>query len=228
MQIGIFWIGLKILTGFKIKAYHILFTPILAIVIFMGVVFFQTGLFISQILLPYEYISNNFWNLDYALNKTNLGWPENPHYIFSALNGICFFLPTWTDVLRGLNMDTLYNESAIKVKGLNTVTFQWHLYKDMGMISLIIGSFILGLINSWLWKCILHNPKPFYIAVYSTLIFCIVQSTFAGQWTVPTIILWIFGNGLCAYMFSSSPDTSNYKLSNDESKIEILNFQRKD
>lgn len=208
MQIILFFIGLRVFAGFKIKLLHIFIAPLFAFIVFLSIVYFQSGLFISQFMLPYEYIANNFWNLDYALNTTDNGIPEHPQFILSALNGLLYLLPTWIVVLNSYGIDTLYNESIVKTNGLNTVSFHWHLYKDMGMFSLILGSYILGLILSWIWKCILHQPKPFHIILYNTLLFCVIQTSAGGQWTYPTIMLWIIINSICALLYSPKEKNS--------------------
>lgn len=202
MQAGLFWIALQIMSGYRIKLYQLILAPALAFISFLAIVYFQTGLFLSQIKLPYDYIANNYWNLDYALSHTENGWPQPLTYGFTAANGLLSFLPMWGEILKQLQFDTIYNESICKVKGLNTVSFQWHLFRDFGMFSLVLGSFLLGTFTTWIWKRILHRPNPMHIVLYLTILFSIVQSSFAGQWINPTHMMWILGNTLCAYLFA--------------------------
>lgn len=126
--------------------------------------------------LPYKYVSNNYWNLDYAVNPP----PDreyHPHtYGIDFFYGMFEFLRVSNSFRNSFHWDGLFNERIEKVHGLNTASYLWEVYKDLYFPGVIILPFLCGLMLSVL-HLRLHAPfTPRQILFYTFFIY------FIGWW----------------------------------------------
>lgn len=96
----------------------------------------------------YAYVANNLWNLDFALNRMDgpMGHPFSWGY--GSLQGLTFYLKQNTKIEETMGFDGLLNEASQKVFGLNTVSYQWTLYRDFGMTLSLALLVFLGFVAS--------------------------------------------------------------------------------
>lgn len=96
----------------------------------------------------YAYVANNLWNLDFALNRMDgpMGHPVSWGY--GTLQGLTFYLNQNEKIEKSMGFDGLLNEASQKVFGLNTVSYQWTLYRDFGVALSLILLVMLGFVAS--------------------------------------------------------------------------------
>lgn len=131
----------------------------------------------------YAYLANDFWNFDFAIRKYVDG---DYHYPFQW--GLGLFRPLlWNLRLEGAllnayHFDSLFNESATRLKGLNTVIYVWHLYKDFG----IAGALLLPLLGGlFAWKFYFNTllrPTVLRIGIWGVLAGMIALSYHTPLW----------------------------------------------
>lgn len=135
-------------------------------------------------MVPYLYFANNYWNLDYALNPDNHRPGHGHTYGFVAVSGILDFiyLPGgflgW-DIRESYGWDNQFNQTSSKVRGLNSVSYQWALYKDFGIPGALGGPFVLGGLLGWLYAMVRRRPTLTNIATYSFLGYFVALSMFS-------------------------------------------------
>jgi len=126
------------------------------------------------ILLPYSYIANNYWNLDYALN------PQIPLAGHSPTYGLDHFVaqvPIIGGFLRkAFGWDNMFNKSIIKQRGFNTVSYLWEVYKDFGGIGVAFVPFFWGILITWLYMRLKTTLQMRFLLLYAFAI------TMVGLW----------------------------------------------
>jgi len=144
-----------------------------------------TGLLLK---IPYVYISNNYWNLDYALNPENYQTRHPTTYGFTTFSGILdlAYLPgggmLGTEIRESGGFEDMFHKHTVKIKGLNTVTYQWGLYKDFGLAGVLIVPFFVGIFIGIFHRRMREEPDVFNIAVYSYFAFFIAFNWFTAMW----------------------------------------------
>lgn len=151
-------------------------------------------------ILPYQYIANNYWNLDYALNPPNDLERQPTTYGHRMLGGMLFMdlWPDWLGLGRVYGIDGVFNENSHKIQGLNSMGYWWGLYRDFSVVGVLLFPFLGGLWQGWLYNRVRQAPHPPYLFVYSYVNIFIVMAFFTDFWTVLTssiciISLWLVG-----------------------------------
>jgi oligosaccharide repeat unit polymerase len=128
----------------------------------------------------YMYVANNFWNLDYGIQL--IGLPKGQPFTFgyTSLSGISYYL-NGGRFETAFGLDGFLNESTSKVPGLNTVSYQWTLFKDFGYV---IPCFILFLIGAW-------SARIYSLALKNKTASSAYFALFASFWALYS--LFIFG-----------------------------------
>jgi oligosaccharide repeat unit polymerase len=144
---------------------------------------------------PYVYVANNFWNLDFALNPENYEERHPTTYGFTTFSGVLdmMALPGGTlgvGIRDAAGYDDQFHARSIKVKGLNTMGYQWGLYKDFGIAGTFILPFLFGIAVKILHLKVRRTPNVFNIALYSFLAFFIGLSWFLAFWES---MIYIYG-----------------------------------
>ena len=115
--------------------------------------------------LPYYYIANNFWNLDYALNPqiTSAGHP--PTY---GLDHFVAQIPfIGGSVRNAFGWDDILNKSITKISKYNSVSYLWDVYKDFGGMGVAFVPFFWGILIMWLYMRLKINLQMRFMLLYS-------------------------------------------------------------
>jgi oligosaccharide repeat unit polymerase len=147
----------------------------------------------ALLMIPYVYVANNFWNLDYGLNPRNY---ENRHtetYGFTTVSGFYDMVYTGTfwgqDFRKSTGYEDIFHEKTQKVRNLNTVTYQWGLYKDFGMTGVLLFPFGFGILISLLYWKMKVAPTIMNLGLYAYLSYFVGFSWFLAFWE-SQIYLW--------------------------------------
>lgn len=101
--------------------------------------------FKAMIDLPYKYVSNNYWNFDYAINPP----PDreyHPHtYGIDFFFGMFEFFQVPGSFRYSMRWDGLFNERIEKIHGLNTASYLWEVYKDLYAPGVFLFPLFVGL-----------------------------------------------------------------------------------
>ena len=147
---------------------------------------------------PYAYVVSNFWNLDYAFERYIDGTGYYPRtYGLDMLKPLLYFLRVELDIGGMLGMDTPYNESIVKVGGLNTVVYPWHFYKDFGWFGVFGLSLGAGLIAGMVYIRSLCRPTLLMTGVYSVVFGFIMLSFMSPTWS-----FWFVYMNLAVYLIA--------------------------
>ena len=126
--------------------------------------------------LPYKYVSNNYWNLDYAANPP----PDreyHPHtYGIDFFFGMFEYLRVSASFRNSFHWDGLFNERIEKINGFNTASYLWEVYKDLYFPGVIILPFLCGLMLSVLHMRLGGTFSPRQVLFYTFFIY------FIGWW----------------------------------------------
>lgn len=126
--------------------------------------------------LPYKYVANNYWNLDYALNPQNDN-EIHPHtYGIDFFNGIFEYARVSGSFRNSFRWDNAFNKRIQKVFGFNTVNYLWDVYKDLYFIGVIIFPLLCGIALSVLHLKLCKPFTPRQVLFYTY--FCY----FVGWW----------------------------------------------
>lgn len=155
--------------------------------------------------LPYVYVANNFWNLDYALNPENYQERHPTTYGFTTVSGVLdmMALPGGTlgvNIRESGHFDDQFHVQSIKVKGLNTMGYQWGLYKDFGIAGPLVLPFLFGMFIKMLYLKVVRTPNVFNIALYSFLAFFIGLSWFLAFWESMIYVYGLFYVSLVCFV----------------------------
>ena len=126
--------------------------------------------------MPYRYVANNYWNLDYVLN------PRNDQHIHSFTYGVDFFAGMLEysgvpgAIRTSMGWDGLFNKSVEKIPGYNTTGYLWEVYKDFGLPGCFWFPFLAGLAMSVLYARMNRERTPRQVMFYVFFIY------FVGFW----------------------------------------------
>jgi len=145
--------------------------------------------------LPYSYIANNYWNLDYAINPPSdrelhpLTWG---HQTLGGFLGLEFW-PDWMSIRTAYHWDGLFNERVEKVRYLNTNGYWWRLYKDYWVFGTMVFPFFGGLWQGWMYNRVRFSPDLPFVLVYAYMTVFIVLSFFCDFWGMGTAPIYLLG-----------------------------------
>ena len=126
--------------------------------------------------LPYKYLANNYWNLDYALNPPT-DREIHPHtYGIDFFNGIFEYARLTGSFRNSFRWDDSFNDRIQKVEGFNTVNYLWEVYKDFHLFGVMIFPFLCGLGLTVLHLRLCKPFTPRQILMYTYFIY------FVGWW----------------------------------------------
>ena len=130
--------------------------------------------FKAMIDLPYKYVSNNYWNFDYAINPP----PDreyHPHtYGIDFFFGMFEFFQVPGSFRYSMGWDGLFNERIEKVHGLNTASYLWEVYKDLYAPGIFLFPFFVGLVLTLMHLRLCRKDfTPRVLLLYVMLIYII-------------------------------------------------------
>ncbi|MBW8890329.1 MAG: oligosaccharide repeat unit polymerase [Fibrobacteres bacterium] len=131
----------------------------------------------------YAYLANDFWNYDFAVTRYVDG---DRHYPLQYGLGL-FRALLWNLHLEGplddaFHFDTLYNESAARIKGLNTVVYVWHFYKDFGIAGALLLPLAAGLLAWKFYFNTMLTPTIFRVGIWGILAGVVALSYHTPLW----------------------------------------------
>lgn len=126
--------------------------------------------------LPYKYVANNYWNLDYALNPPN-DKEIHPHtYGIDFFSGLFEYARLSGSFKNSFHWDDAFNDRIQKVEGFNTVNYLWDLYKDFHLFGVVVIPLLCGIGLSVLHLRLCKSFTPRQILFYTYFIY------FVGWW----------------------------------------------
>lgn len=141
--------------------------------------------------LPYQYIANNWWNLDYGLNPEPGQTVAPFKYGWGFIEGISFFFPDAIAMGVAFNWDTIFNESVVKVTGLNTVTWHWSVYNEFGYFGIIVFPLFFGIFIQYFYQYLKQKPTLIKVGIYSYLSIFLMLSWFEEFYQNALYIYWV-------------------------------------
>lgn len=142
-------------------------------------------------LLPYMYVANNYWNLDYAFNRNSDVFEHEWTYGVDAFYGVTHLLKIGDGLQTSFGWDTPFNESIVKVEGLNTVPYLWDVYKDFGTVGLFFVPFFFGILFTWLYRHMAQVKSPLGILVMCVFLMWIILWNFTTGYKQSMYWVWI-------------------------------------
>lgn len=129
-------------------------------------------------LLPYMYVANNYWNLDYAFNRTS-DIPEHSWtYGIDAFYGLTHILQIGDGLQTSFGWDTPFNESIVKSRGLNTVPYLWDAYKDFGYPGIFLVPFFFGVLFTFMYHHLAQLKSPLGLLFFCTFMLWVILWNF--------------------------------------------------
>ena len=141
--------------------------------------------------LPYKYIANNWWNLDYAISRGNDEWTQSPHFGLDVAHGLMEPLPTLWRVYEVYRWDGIYNDHSTKSQDLNSMPYQWGLYKDFGPAGAAGIPFLVGLFFGALYASVRARGRAGDVLLYSLLLFFATFWFFEEFWFSFIYASWV-------------------------------------
>jgi len=143
---------------------------------------FRTGFqnlgYAKNIYLPlYQYVANNFWNLDWMFRLDDSTRSMGTTLGYSSFYG--FLYPTWTifPIDAAYDLERRFN-TVLKLKSLNTTTYHGVLFMDFGWIGLAIVPGLLGFVATWAFQRARAMGGTFEALLASVLGFSVFFSFF--------------------------------------------------
>ncbi len=143
--------------------------------------------------LPYAYIANNYWNLNFGIEEASKG---NIKHVYGLRTFHALFQAVRQSktVLKAFGDSDFLDLETQKVDGFNTITYHWNLYKDFGFVGVILGSFFMGIAMALVYSLLRSKPNWYYLYLYGNMTFWIALSFFAPLWYHLTVFIQI-GSG---------------------------------
>ena len=143
-------------------------------------------------LLPYKYVANNYWNLDYAFNRLS-DIPEHEWtYGIDAFYGISHLMRIGDGIQQSFGWDTPFNESVVKFTGLNTIPYLWDAYKDFGLFGIFLLPFFFGVFFTYCYHKMAVAKSPLMLLLTATFMMWIILWNFTTGYKQSMYWVWIF------------------------------------
>jgi hypothetical protein len=141
----------------------------------------------------YMYVVNNFWNMDFAIQKYVEGYHFYPrHWGYELFRGILFILHLEGGLQKMFNLDNFYYYRIIKVAGLNTVVYMWNFYKDFGAFGLYFLTAFFSVLLSIFYLNTMRYPTLFRMCIWGMCAGFIIFCFFAPIWSFWFIYFNVF------------------------------------
>lgn len=137
----------------------------------------------------YAYLANDFWNMNYAFQKFGDGLHEYPmQWGLGLMRALTMeVLRIEPGLIKTFGYDTIMNGMVTRAKGLNTVVYVWHFYKDFGTIGVFGMTLFGGLWTAKFHKNLLFSPSLKQLSLWGCVIGAVVLSFHIPSWE-----LWFF------------------------------------
>jgi oligosaccharide repeat unit polymerase len=141
--------------------------------------------------LPYMYIANNYWNLDYALNPPSDREIHPFTWGVDALDGALEFGLT-PQFQSAYHWDNLFNGRIQKKTGLNTISYVWQAYKDWSYFGVVFFPFLVGMALTWLYLKLRRSPSIPKLLFHTFLIYLLGWWWFIEGYKQGLFWLWAY------------------------------------
>ena len=143
-------------------------------------------------ILPYKYLANNYWNLDYAFNRLS-DIPEHEWtYGIDAFYGVTHLMHIGDGIQQSFGWDTPFNESVVKYTGLNTILYLWDAYKDFGLPGIFLLPFFFGVLFTYCYHKMAVAKNPFMLLLTATFMMWIILWNFTTGYKQSMYWVWMF------------------------------------
>lgn len=142
--------------------------------------------------LPYDYVANNYWNLDYAINSPS-DREIHPYTYGLDMAGVFIeYTGIPASFRKSYGWDDMFNTRIQKVYGLNTVSYLWEVYKNFGMAGCIFFPFAVSFLMSFLYERMCSRCTPQMFMLMSFSIYYVGWSFFAAGFKFAHVWLWVY------------------------------------
>ena len=141
-------------------------------------------------MLPYQYVANNYWNLDYAVSMHTDREIHPTTYGMDFFSGIFEYTGITNKIRQGLRWDDAFNDRVKKVGNLNTINYLWEVYKDFLMPGILILPFLFGAGLTCLYNRLSRPFAPRTIVFYTFFIYFVGWSFFTTAYKQGIYWLW--------------------------------------
>lgn len=149
--------------------------------------------------LPYKYVANNYWNLDYVLNPPN-DREIHPHtYGIDFFSGLFEYARLTGSFKRSYHWDDAFNERIQKVSGFNTVNYLWDVYKDFHLLGVLLFPLLCGIGMSVLHLRLCGRFTPRQVLMYTYFIYFVGWWFFTSGYKQGVYCIW----GMAIYFVST-------------------------
>lgn len=130
----------------------------------------------AALTMPYKYVANNYWNLDYAINSPTDREIHPFTYGIDFFSGMLEYFRAPGALKNSFGWDGIYNESVQKIPGYNTTGYLWEIYKDFGLPGCFLVPFVVGIGMSAFFERLNRRKTPRRVMFYTFFIY------FVGFW----------------------------------------------
>ena len=142
--------------------------------------------------LPYDYVANNYWNLDYAINPPS-DREIHPYTYGLDMAGVFIeYSGIPASFRKSYGWDDMFNSRIQKVYGYNTVSYLWEVYKNFGMAGCIFFPFAVSFLMSFLYERMCSRCTPQMFMLMSFSIYYVGWSFFAAGFKFAHVWLWVY------------------------------------
>lgn len=142
--------------------------------------------------LPYKYIANNYWNLDYGINTLPDRQRHQFTYGIDVLNGPLGMFRFSGSIREMMGWDNEFNKSVEKIYGLNTVNYLWETYKDFGVAGCIVVPFVAAFLMAFMYESVKRRKSPFWWMLYGISMFFVGWSFFITGYKLLHVWIWVY------------------------------------
>lgn len=200
LSIGVYFILINYLKV-KISVKFILVTLFIAFALFITIAVVRAqygtrtleGMALDRVVsIPYDYVANNYWNLDFMLNPMSDRERHPFTYGIDAFNGMIEFTRFPGKLRNYYGWDDAFNKSAQKIPGYNTTSYLWEVYKDWGIVGVILFPFLVSFLMSYLYEHVRVTKTPLLWMLYALCLYYIGWWFFTAAYKSGIYWLWVY------------------------------------
>lgn len=146
----------------------------------------------TAVSVPYRYVANNYWNLDYMLNSPPDLERHPCTYGVDAFYGVLEYTQLPGAIRTSMGWDGMFNESVMKMYGYNTTGYLWEVYKDWGLIGTVLFPFFVSFFMTHLFERMKMARSPRLWMLYTMFLYYIGWWFFLAGYKFGTFWLWVY------------------------------------
>lgn len=130
----------------------------------------------------YSYPANNFWNIDYALNPFPNQYKHPYTFGFEYMSPFIEFTPFLSKIRDYFGFEDLFIKKIMKVRGLNSMLYIWHFYKEFTPFLMSVVIFISSFFIAWVYHLMILGKNIFLVWLYAIITFGVLFSFMIPAW----------------------------------------------